>query len=448
MFRYTTLAVVAALLIYMVLLWPPLGMANNGDFGRLIWTYGMEAENRGQADEFYNYVNLRYRFTRERLGFFESFSSEHITILPALFLHLLFGKDGWFDIRMMGIVHAATLLGAFALFLPLIEDWGQRRRILGAAVAIFIFCDLYYVQLCNSFYSDAGAVFYMLLFCAAVARLALRNTHPRLHSALAIGAGTMLAASKGQHAPLGLFVIAVLWLLRDRVPWRAGTALVALGMAVALFTTPRSYAATAFYNVLFYGILPQAENPEVTIQEFGLDPALLRYKGTHAYSADSGMRDEVVKQAVMQKASMGRITVYYMAHPLVAAEHVRRAMRDTSEQRSIGFANLPKMPHLRVRWTSHAFSFWSDAKRFVFYRKAWPYFAWCLLLIAAGICAAWPAEVPRRLVLILGAASLTALAIGSLADVLDGIRHLTIFTTMGDVMLLIALLSGRPMRKS
>lgn len=449
MFRLLTLGAIAALMIYLLFLWPPIGMANNGDFGRLIWTYGMEAENRGQPDEFYNYVNLRYRFTKERQGFFESFSSEHITILPALFLHLLFGKDGWFDIRMMGLVHAATLFGAFALFLPLIEHWPQRRRVLAAVVSIFVFCDLYYLQLCNSFYTDAGAVFFLLLFAAAVARLALWNTRPLLCTWVAFGAGAMFAASKGQHAPLGVFVLAALWLVRGRMPWsalqwRAGAAVIVAGMAVALATTPRSYSATAFYNVVFHGILPQVENPEETLRDLGLDASLVRYKGTHAYSAESGMRDAAVKQTILERASMGRIALYYAMHPLVAAEHVRRAMRETSEQRVIGFANLPKMPHLRVRWTSHAFSFWSDAKRFVFYRKAWLYFAWCLFCIGAAVWAAGR----HPLVLTMAAASVAALAIGSLADVLDGIRHLTVFTTMGDAMLLIALLSAGHMRKS
>ncbi|MBL8219492.1 MAG: hypothetical protein JNL62_09685 [Bryobacterales bacterium] len=445
MFRYLTLGAIAALMLYLLFLWPPIGMANNGDFGRLIWTYGMEAENRNQPDEFYNYVNLRYRFTTERLGFFESFSSEHITILPALLLHLLFGKDGWFDIRMMGFVHAATLFTAFALFLPLIEHWPPRRRILAAAVAIFVFCDLYYLQLCNSFYTDAGAVFYLLLFAAAAARLALLNTHPRLHTAIAFAAGAMFAASKGQHAPLGIFVIAALYLLRANLAghWRSGAIVVALGMAIALATTPRSYSATAFYNVVFHGILPQVEDPEQALQSLNLDPALARFKGTHAYSAGSGMRDPATRQAILDKASMPRIALYYLGHPLIAAEHLRRAMRETSEQRVIGFANLPKMPHLRVRWTSHAFSFWSDAKRFTFYRKAWPYFAWCLFCIGAAV---WTTG-RHPLILTLAAASLTALAIGSLADVLDGIRHLTIFTTMGDLMLLIAMLTAAPMRK-
>lgn len=446
MFRWITLGAIAALMIYLLFVWPPIGMANNGDFGRLIWTYGMEAENRNQPDEFYNYVNLRYRFTTERLGFFESFSSEHITILPALFLHLLFGKDGWFDIRMMGFVHAATLFGAFALFLPLIEHWPQRRRIFAAMVSIFVFCDLYYLQLCNSFYTDAGAVFFLLLFAAAAARLALLNTHPRLHTAIAFVAGVMFAASKGQHAPLGVFVIAVLYLLRARLTahWGIGSTVIVLGMIVALATTPRTYSATAFYNVVFHGILPQVDHPEQTLQSLNLDPSLARFKGTHTYSGNSGMRDPAIKQAIMDKASMPRIALYYLGHPLIAAEHLRRAMRETSEQRVIGFANLPKIPHLRVRWTSHAFSFWSDAKRFTFYRKAWPYFAWCVLCIGTAV---W---ITRRhpLVLVLAGASVAALAIGSLADVLDGIRHLTIFTTMGDLMLLIAMLTFRPMRKS
>ncbi|MFN7933112.1 MAG: hypothetical protein U0R19_07280 [Bryobacteraceae bacterium] len=446
MFRIVTLSAIAALMLYLLFLWPPIGMANNGDFGRLIWTFGMEAENRGQPDEFYNYVNLRYRFTTERLGFFESFTSEYITILPALLLHLLFGKDGWFDIRMMGFVHAATLFAAFALFLPIIEPWPARRRTLAALTAIFVFCDLYYLQLCNSFYSDAGAVFYLLLFAAACVRLAILNTHPRLHTAIAFLSGAMFAASKGQHAPLGLFVIAALYLLRDKLTarWPIGAALVALGMLAALATTPRSYSATAFYNVVFHGILPQVDNPEQTLATLHLDPALARFKGTHTYSADSGMRDPAVKEAITAQASMPRLAAYYIVHPLIAAEHIRRAMRETSEQRVIGFANLPKMPHLRVRWTSHAFSFWSDAKRFTFYRKAWPYFAWCLFCLVAAVVS----TKKHPLILTLAAASLTALAIGSLADVLDGIRHLTIFTTMGDLLLFTALLTYGPMRKS
>ncbi|MBL8175140.1 MAG: hypothetical protein JNK48_10745 [Bryobacterales bacterium] len=446
MFRCITLGAVAALMVYLLFVWPPIGMANNGDFGRVIWTYGMEAENRDQPGEFYNYVNLRYRFTRERLGFFESFSSEHITILPALLLHLLLGKDGWFDIRMMGFVHAAALFGAYALFLPLIENWPRRRRTLAAIVSIFLFCDLYYLQLCNTFYTDAGAVFYFLLFAAAAARLSLLNTHPRLHTAVAFISGAMFAAAKGQHAPLGVFVIAAFYLLRGRLAaeWRIGASVVAIGMIAALATTPRTYSATAFYNVLFHSILPQSGSATETLDWFGLDRSLARFSGTHTYSANSAMREPELKAAITEKASMRRIAAYYVAHPLTAVENMRRAMHETSEQRVIGFANLPYMPHLRVRWTSHAFSFWSDAKRFTFYRKAWPYFLWCLFSIGAAVVAT------RRhpLILMLAGASLTALGIGSLADVLDSIRHLTVFTTMGDLMLLIALLAWRPMRKS
>src|SRR6185369_6299378 len=90
---------------------PVVGMANNGDFGKMIARFNLGApfENEFKyAATKYN-CDLKYHYDSG------IYSSELIFVYAALGLNHLVARDGLVDIRAIGAVHSALFL--FTLYL-------------------------------------------------------------------------------------------------------------------------------------------------------------------------------------------------------------------------------------------------------------------------------------------------------------------------------------------
>src|SRR4029077_4578619 len=111
------LAAAVFVLGWQLMLPPVVGVANNGDFGKLLGRYSLGAPIEHEAD----FADTRYEFDaryRYESGFH---SSESILIGAALALNTVLSKDGSFDLRLMGLIHGALLMTALVLFLPLLD---------------------------------------------------------------------------------------------------------------------------------------------------------------------------------------------------------------------------------------------------------------------------------------------------------------------------------------
>lgn len=59
------LALAAAIIFYQIMLPPPIGLANNGDFGKLLGRFNLGARVDDPQDAFFKYVHIRYTFAPE-----------------------------------------------------------------------------------------------------------------------------------------------------------------------------------------------------------------------------------------------------------------------------------------------------------------------------------------------------------------------------------------------
>src|ERR1700687_2074301 len=103
--RVLLLTFAAAVVLFCQLMVPPVpGMADNGDFGKLLGRYGL---GTGKG---YEYADTKYFFNHRYRYRSDFYSSELLLLDPALRINRVISKDGFFDIRVIGAIHACLFL--------------------------------------------------------------------------------------------------------------------------------------------------------------------------------------------------------------------------------------------------------------------------------------------------------------------------------------------------
>ena len=190
---------------WQLMLRPVVGLANNGDFGKVLGSFGLGAPREHE----FRFADTKYDFDSRYFYKNGFFSSEFILVVPALALSAMLSRSGRFDLRHMGLIHGALFLLAIILFVRLLADLRRGAQYgLGLAV-LFLFGDVAYVSYLNSFYMDVAAYLFMLL--ATVLYLRALRWRRRMDWVLLLISCFLLVTSKPQHAVLG-FPLAMLFL--------------------------------------------------------------------------------------------------------------------------------------------------------------------------------------------------------------------------------------------
>jgi len=222
---------------WQLMLRPVVGLANNGDFGKVLGSFGLGAPREHE----FRFADTKYDFDSRYFYKNGFFSSEFILVVPALALSAMLSRSGRFDLRHMGLIHGALFLLAIILFVRLLADLRRGAQYgLGLAV-LFVFGDVAYVSYLNSFYMDVAAYLFMLL--ATVLYLRALRWRRRLDWVLLLISCLLLVTSKPQHAVLG-FPLAMLFLAQKDEGRTTRAVWVAIGLGVAgtavfVFVTPR-----------------------------------------------------------------------------------------------------------------------------------------------------------------------------------------------------------------
>ena len=421
---------IAAIVVYQSMIPPVVSLGNNGDFGKIsghFWIgYPPEVE--------YRYAPLK--FHREpRYEYHAEFrSSENLLAIAAVGLSSVVSKSGDFDIRCVGAMHAALFLLAIWLLLPVLSHLyaPAMRWIILLAIA-FVFGDVMYVSVFNSFYMDAAALAFVLLTTVFFLRSFLwQRTSDLIGLALS---STLLAGAKPQHAVLAIPIAALLVGYRKRFGRIVWPTLVAV-IAAASWTTlaaPPDYRANQWYDVIFLGLLPYSSTPAQDLAELGLDPAYVSYSRTSAYYATGGFSNPEFTKTFRSRSSAAGVMHFYAHHPVRAFELLIRSFDDAGHTRP-NLANFDPGEGFPPLAQSQAFAFWSSFRQFLFLRHGLRY-----LLVTLGLQALllWRARRPWRMAAVcLTIAVLVEAGVSGLADAAEAARHFTVFCQLQDLSLL------------
>ncbi len=330
----------AALILIFTLFIPPLvGMADNGDFYRVINGNGLYKLDRNAPDQYLSYFSSQY-------GVYQYFNEYESSLLSSQtpFIHaaialdrLLTGNDAVFDVRFM-----AFLIGLWALVaLYLLVDyatWGLERPFgyVVAAMAVLIFFDTGYIAYFNSFYAE-GLVLVSFLTAMACALLTRQRRYPP-YALLAgyVFSGLILTCAKQQNAPLGILLglLCIPMMLnlpqedgeeaprpKGRTKRRIITGLCAsllcfCGVAVYILI-PQEFVEINQYHAMTRGVLISAENPEQVLERFDIDPQYALLDGSIYYERYPAVdvESDALKIDFFPKYNFVSIAAHYLTHP-------------------------------------------------------------------------------------------------------------------------------------
>jgi hypothetical protein len=396
-------------------LWTPpyLGLADNGDFAKVVGRYALKPVDPGPQPTFHFFNRLWVE--EESARWVSPYWGIEICLTRAA---LWLGGTKPFDIRVLGAVHLAV----FALAAWVMA--GQRWWAYGFAVLAFT--DAAYALYFQSFYFDAAALLFGLLLLVA-----WQARQPWLMTLGALG----FALAKGPYAPVAIGLGLLLLWERRRAFVPAALCLV-LGGAWMLAQTRTDYKATAFYNLAFFklGLLDAG-----SLGELGIAPEHHHLKGTHAFLPESPAQDGRWLLAFYPEGGYGNVLRYYAAHPGVALEVMWRDLREEAKQiRAVNLGNYERATGKRYCTLSTAFGWYSAAKSWLFEVAPWH------VLLLYGL-ALW--RLPRTPVSygVMGL-GVYVFGIATLADACETYRHLLLFHVANDVLAYLLLLETQSKR--
>jgi len=358
-------AAAAAILASQLFVAPVVGLADNGDYERVMGYAGFQHTTTDSAQRYYTFLRTKYAVMQP--GWFRGgyHSSETILAFAARLAHLAFSREALFDIRVLGAIHVVLFLLALAGILHACRDLRVATQAVVAALLVFFFTDVGYAAPFNSFYSQTASLLFLLLTVAAASEAVRRG---RLDGVLALayfGLALLFVASKPQEAPSALVLGAYGVRLASPAPrraWRRAAAwLAVLLCAFAVWYarhTPRTLRAATMYQVVFDDLLAHSPTPEADAAALGLDPGWLRYKDTNPYAPDSPLLDAGFQARFLERTGFRRILGFYALHPDRFLGRVQRAGESAWSLRPVqgNFERSPEHPGYAL---SRRFSLWS-----------------------------------------------------------------------------------------
>jgi hypothetical protein len=440
--RTIFIALAAAIVGYQILVPPVVGLGNSGDFGKVIGVFDLTGPIQDESA----WADTLYAFNPAKHYWAEFYSSEHLVMALAVAANSVLGKDGFFDVRAIGLIHGALLLLALSLLWTLLEDSPRILRVATCGAVLFCFTDVMYVSYLNSFYMDVAA--WLFLSIAAMLYLRWLRRRRRADMAWFVVCCALVITSKAQHGVLGFWLAALimatgyaLWPKQRKWTLAAAAGLALLAVVWITKSSPPDYASRGVFTMAFYRILPHAKNAGQTIRELGLDESYLPYMGMHSFAAGSPMEDGAFVERFRKRISYGSLLLFYVTHPRDTYMALRLSLNEAGAQRP-NLGNFDRHTGYPPFHASRAFAFWSGLKRRAFDMRGPRYiFTFFVLAMAVGLLLAvqrvsldWGAILGGWVLI---GMAFTALCVASLADAVDVSRHHLLFYVLFDMLVVL-----------
>jgi hypothetical protein len=429
--RVAIVAAAAVMLSWQLFFPPIVGLADQGDFGRMIGRFGFSA-----ADKTAEYAFVARKYVPDpnsRVWAYEQASSEYIFVGAATLLNKVLSKDGTLDITIVGFIHMLAFLYAFYRLL-------LRVGPLLSIVALLILTDVGYVAYWNSFYAEpASCIFFLLLLGESIAMCGtevISNTQVVRWTLWAV----LFILAKPQNAPLGILLALLAFRLRG---WSksavASALLIVAAISFNMLTVPVPTMWSSTYDQVFMAILPESKAPADDAQALGLTPDWLKYSGTGAWTEGTAFPEAVKSGVIGKTITHGSIIRFYLLRPARIWRHAKRMLPVAFSLRPEWCGNFERSAGLPRLAKSSAFTMWSEFREHVL--AACGKFVVLALLLCPILCvAAWVRSVrdvrlPLEFFGVLTVCCLLSFGIAVCGDAWDNVKHLFLFNVLLDAWL-------------
>lgn len=280
---FNIIFILFAVRIFFLILVPPfIGIANNGDFQRLMQSVGLDYPCDPWLPE--NYDTYFWRYITNDARFIEPLDTgwhQIFTVFPQIAIFLS-NKiyNGFFDIRFLGTVNACVYLLGIKLIVNNIEQIKGGWSYVFLALTMLIFGDSYILQYFNSFYTEPGSISGIILFWGLLwaGFTVVTGTHYifRILFLIVITIDALFVIlSKQQDILLVVPVVFIVWLLLKRfnakILLRASWSITFVTFVVFLFLHNPGGGNIGAFNAISMDLLSRSSNPQMHLREMGFN---------------------------------------------------------------------------------------------------------------------------------------------------------------------------------
>ncbi|WP_438444916.1 glycan biosynthesis hexose transferase WsfD [Gorillibacterium sp. sgz5001074] len=372
-------AAAAVILAVLLLTGPVVGMADNGDFQRIMGTVGLGYTDPSMTyeDKFFGYFIREFKLTEMGLGGYVT--SSLVPVLAAKGLSWALLRDGLFDMRMLAFLYIALFVAAAWMVLRYNRISHPAVRALLAVLFVLMFADVGYSAYYNSLFSEPVSLIFLLLTLGFALRM-LAQEEPSSGALTGFFISALfLIAAKVQNAPVGILLALLIWRfasLRMNPGWRKRiymlTGVLVLASAAIYFSLPREIKIINEYQTVFYGVLKGSDTPEQDLRELGLPEKLAVNAGTNYFEkAPIDQKDPVFANEYHPRFSHAKVGLFYLKHPVRFYHKLETAAENGFSIRPYYLGNYEKAEGRPRGALSDTFSYWSEFKHEVLPNRLW-----------------------------------------------------------------------------
>jgi hypothetical protein len=353
---------------------PPLiGLADNGDFGRIMQPNGLRHERQRDSNDYFGYFNYRFDRLRYYNGAKGDKSTHSIIIKAAMGLDDLFSRDDKFDIRFLAIISLAVLALGIYWFVEIIGMMFDNKvfRYGMALVAVAIFGDIGYTVYFNSFFGEGVAYPFFLLSISSLLKFSVDKDARMRYVVVFIISSLIFIGSKNQYSLNGILCFFILVsLLPLKIPNWKKVLTVILGGGLLVFSLlmyleiDKSIYLINKYHTVTRGVMLFEPDTQKIIKKIGLDEQFALLAGTIYFDKTPVInpQDELLLDNFYSKYDVFSIALYYFRNPSAFSKIMKFGLKNSFAIRPEVLGNYLRDSGRRWGERTNFFSLWSYIK--------------------------------------------------------------------------------------
>ncbi|OGX61323.1 MAG: hypothetical protein A2189_01975 [Paenibacillus sp. RIFOXYA1_FULL_44_5] len=446
-----TVSAAAVLLMLSLFIKPLIGLADNGDFYRIMHSVGIKYINNGEShyERYFGFTHVLYSLAFPNGVHY--WTTEVPIVYASIWLNRLLFSNNTFDIRFLSLVYSLFYLAALYLLIRQNRHLPARYYFVFAIIYVIIFTDIGYSSYFNSFFGEPVSYVFLLLTWFISFHIVSQKMPSHWLLPLFWLSGLMLFGAKTQNVPiaiaLGLMSLLFIRLRKDKL-WRslaiAGALVPIILGALILLSTPQDLRVINTYQTVFYGVLKNSPSPEQDLQQLGVNPDLAVLAGTNYFTKKTAISPDSPQliKPFYSRITYSKIAWFYIQHPYRFLLKLQATAQHAADIRPLYLGNYVKSEHLPYGSVAHFSSLWSSMKKSILPHRLVFYFIFFMVYFA-GAGAVWRSSPDSRrkieasVYVLWGAAAILTFVIPVLGDgEADLSKHLFLFNVFFDLMLL------------
>lgn len=344
--NFPVLAAMLVILIGSITLFikPIIGVADNGDFFRIMRQSDLHYLNNNPADEnerFLSYfqkdygINQFYNDSQRLL-----ISTQSLLIRAAIFLNELITRNyKVFDIRFLSaILLIIQAIAAYLLVKVFTSDVKRPTlKLIITLLYIFIFMDTGYIAYFNSFYGEGVNIPFFLLSTGILLYMIKFNKFKWYNLIAFLLTSFIFFGAKQQLAPTGILLALLTWRIicyKNKKSIKVVSIMMIITFVMGAIFFHKSiegdFNFINRYHSLNRGILLNEEDPDKILEDMGINNQYSLLENTIYFSPVSqiDLNDKSLKEKYYDRFTIVDIVKYYAFHP-----------KDMIKMAEIGFGN-------------------------------------------------------------------------------------------------------------